>query len=703
MAENSKQNSLKKNKMSKKKENESYSIFDNSKKEITKEEYNNRVKNSFLFMRSSLSRPYILEIKPDSKNRKIKKKKAYFQLHLKSETNNNNKMKSFPQIKSKPEQNSYMNLQPKKTWLNCKKVFNICLKGYNPDEYSKESMFQKLNRENQTIENIKYKLGIRTNIDTLSLIDKPIISFSKKQTRNKTFKIPKNKLLFKSLNMHLNYKQKNENNFIKCMKKSQSSNFINKGINNILETRNIEDINALKEFRLGKKNKNREKIQEEKINLYSKLDRKKLSLINSQMIKLETAKKMRINLDFQYKINSFFYTVDKNAKHLQDEESDLEIVEEGGIFLIRESILKKEKLESYKENQSDFNFFCLKNIFRLDQFHIFGLISGKGKESKKCSRLLKSILIKFFSEEKNYINNEILEKNQFKQKIDYILYLLITEDFKFIKNIFNQLEPELEKMGIDIETTGATLSLIIFIKDKIISIKLGDIHPYFIYNVFDEKLKNNSLIRNPHWAHNLNNIFEQDRVEENNCKINSTINKIGHMNYKIEYTYDEEIHNILENDNIKCTRMIGYKKLRKIGILNKLDIQTFSMDMSKINDDERFFVKKDNKNSHASDYEYSKLIKKKGINPLNVILKFVLIGNDELFEVMKNSYYIKEIYEAMIKDENDGKNKNNFKYLFNIKKIIKKLVVDSAKMNKIFMNKNSLRDLSLALVIVEEC
>ena len=31
-----------------------------------------------------------------------------------------------------------------------------------------------------------------------------------------------------------------------------------------------------------------------------------------------------------------------------------------------------------------------------------------------------------------------------------------------------QLEPQLEKMGIDIETTGATLSLIIFIKDKII-------------------------------------------------------------------------------------------------------------------------------------------------------------------------------------------------------------------------------------------
>ena len=80
MEENSKKNSLKKNKMPKKKEDESYSIFDNSKKEITKGEYDNRVKNSFLFMRSHLSRPYIFEIKPDSQKRKIKKKKAIFSI-----------------------------------------------------------------------------------------------------------------------------------------------------------------------------------------------------------------------------------------------------------------------------------------------------------------------------------------------------------------------------------------------------------------------------------------------------------------------------------------------------------------------------------------------------------------------------------------------------------------------------------------------
>ena len=147
--------------------------------------------------------------------------------------------------------------------------------------------------------------------------------------------------------------------------------------------------------------------------------------------------------------------------------------------------------------------------------------------------------------------------------------------------------------------------------------------------------------------------------------------------------------------------MIGYKKLRQIGILNKPDIQTFSMDVSKITD-EKFGAKKSNNNSHSSDYEFHKLIKKKGINFINVFLKFVIIGNDELFGVMKNFYYIKEIYEAVIKDEIENKNKNNFKYFFNLKKLIKKLVIDSVNINNIFMNKNSLRDLSLALVTLEE-
>ena len=104
---------------------------------------------------------------------------------------------------------------------------------------------------------------------------------------------------------------------------------------------------------------------------------------------------------------------------------------------------------------------------------------------------------------------------------------------------------------------------------------------------------------------------------------------------------------------------------------------------------------------HVSDSDFSELINKKGIDFTKVILKFVIIGNDELFDIMKNSYYIKEIYEAMVKDENRFKNKNNIKFCFNIKNTLRKLVYESVEINKKY-NTNNLKDLALALVTLVE-
>ena len=575
----------------------------------------------------------------------------------------------------------------------------------------KKRQFLKNSSKEELTGNNQLRLNLQDTIDPLPINEKPIIRFTKKGGRTKSLhniNFAKNKLLFKSISMNINFRAPHRSNFVKCMNKSMSLNFVNRGINDILEKRNLEDFEALKELDLGKeKIKKEERKKKLKINLAYRFERKRLSLVNMKLPKLEMAKRMGISLDFQYKIHSFFYIGGKDQKILdyEDEDdnnvNDLEIVTEKGNFVIKESITKKEETVNNLEDRSMFNFFCLKNLLRLDQFHIFGLISGKGNDSKKCSRLLKKILVDKFSEEKNYINNEVLEKNRFKQKIDYILFIITNDKYKFLKDIFNSLETELIKMGIDIENTGATLSVIIFIKDKIISVKLGDIHPYFIYNVFDEKSNNNLMARNPHYDHNLSNILEQDRLEEYKCEINMSKNKLGKKNYKIEYKYDEEIQNILNNENIKCTRMIGYKKLNKIGIINNPDIQTFSMDVSKI-EKERLGAKRINMNPHASDTLFHALIKKKGIIFSDVILKFVLIGNDELFDIMKNSYYIKEINDAIIRDEIEYKNVENIKYFFNLNKTIRKLVDDSTELNKKFANDNNIKDRSLALVALEE-
>ncbi len=136
-----------------------------------------------------------------------------------------------------------------------------------------------------------------------------------------------------------------------------------------------------------------------------------MSVVFRSPISLDNIKNAGV---IQYQINSFFeIATDKNNNIKDDEdeeETDLQILSHEGNIIIRELLFsKKENLESYKEKQSIFNFFCVKNIFDIDDYNIFGVINGKGKESKKFSRLLKGILIEKFSDEKNYFkSNKIL-------------------------------------------------------------------------------------------------------------------------------------------------------------------------------------------------------------------------------------------------------------------------------------------------------
>ena len=703
MEDKNKKRPLNKKKNLIKEEQKFSSLFNNNKGEISQKEYDHRKKNCFFFMRSPVSNQIILEIKPDSKKKKKKKKKqrTYFHLQFKSETKNNN-IKPVHHNFNQEEKVTYINLQPRKTWLNCKKIYNKCLKDYNPDLSPKHKRFYNGIYKESIIEESNSKSNPKNYIEDLKILDRPSIYLNKDRgTRNKTLKLKLSKSVFLSKNLNKNrILNKYENNFIRYMNKTIDSNFVNKGISGILKDINLEDMKDLKEYKFGKDKNMKVNMKKRRINLSLKFERKRLSLLNIQLPKLKTAKEMGINLDFEYKINSYFEFGNKNSKIENEENEDLEIVAEKGNFRIKELYTKKETLENNKEIQSDFNFFCLKHIFRLEQFHIFGLICGKGNEAQKCSRILKKIFIDYFSNEDNYIDSEILEKIQFDKKIDYILFILTTNRFQFLKNMFNSLESELKNKGVDIENTGVTFSLILFVKDKVISAKIGDIHPYFIYNILSEDSNQNLILRNPHLQHNLNNILEQDRLEENKCEIIINKNNLGKKEYNIEYKSNEEIQNYLNNDKIKCTRMIGYLKLRKIGIINQPEIESFSMYLEK-GKIEKLGTKRENGNLHVSDSDFSELINKKGIDFTKVILKFVIIGNDELFDIMKNSYYIKEIYEAMVKDENRFKNKNNIKFCFNIKNTLRKLVYESVEINKKY-NTNNLKDLALALVTLVE-
>ena len=678
-----------------KEEEKKPNLYNNYNGGLSQEEYLKRSKNCFFFMRSPIAKFMIFEEKPDSKKKKKKKKKIfYYNYHNQLNPKNNSNLLSSKKNQKKENKITYTNLQPKNIWLKCKKVYNKCSKDY----IALKSKFNDRIKKDDS-------LGIKINDNDIILINQksknilnnnnPRLLGRRKTLFNST--IQKNFFL-NNLSKSRNTFLKKENNFIKHMNKTINSNFVNKGVNRILSNLSIEHIKDLKQLNSEKdKNINNNK---NRINASYKLQRG-LSLLNIYLPKLPMAKKMGISLDFEYKIKSFFELGTKSQINSEKEEdNNIEMISEKGKLILRESENKEEKIENPYENQSDLNFFCLNKILRLDEFHIFGLISGKGKDSKKCSRLLKKIFKEKFSDENNYFNDKT-EKKNYNQIIDYILEILTKDNFQFIKKIFNSLNDELTKEGINIEETGASIALIIFIKDKVISLKIGDINAYFVYGISDVKKEEHIIVRNPHLEHSIDNILEQDRLEEYKCEIKVYKNEINKKNYKIEYKSDIEIQKLINRDNIKNTRMLGYEKLKKIGIINEPEIRTFSMRIEK-NKYEKLPSKRiTNKNLHLSDNDFSMLIKMKGINFQETVLKFVLLGNKDLFEILGNSYYIKEINEALIKDRNDSKNQENIKYCFNMKKTLKMLINESIDLYKKYMSMDNFKDRAIGLVTLD--
>jgi hypothetical protein len=219
-------------------------------------------------------------------------------------------------------------------------------------------------------------------------------------------------------------------------------------------------------------------------------------------------------------------------------------------------------------------------------------------------------------------------------------------------------------------------------------------YSYYIYSISNEKDSDQIIIKNLHLEHSISNIIEQDRLEENNCEFNLTKDELGKNEYNIIYN-DNEIQNYIYENNIKFTRMIAFSKLKKIGIIGEPDIQLFSMNIGQ----NLLMHSRRNSNVESSlNFDFRNLNNKKEIDTNEGNLKFIIIGNNELFEFLKNKYYIKEINEALLKDEENNKNKDNIKYFFNLKNTVKKLVNDSVEIHKKYMKIETFKERCMALI-----
>ena len=216
-------------------------------------------------------------------------------------------------------------------------------------------------------------------------------------------------------------------------------------------------------------------------------------------------------------------------------------------------------------------------------------------------------------------------------------------------------------------------------------------YSYFFYLLSNDKnLNNNIITTNPHLEHLINNIIEQDRFEENKCEFILKKDEIGNNYYEIIHK-DKEIQKLINENEINFTRMVGFLKLKKIGIIGEPDIQILSMVIGPDNELNHSRRKSSSEFSFCNRFKNGNIIEEGK-------LKYIMIGNKELFEFLKTKYYIKEIHEGLLKDEENNRNKENIKYCFNLKNIVKKLVNDSVEIHKKYMKMETFRDRCMALV-----
>lgn len=672
-----------------KKEEKKVKPKSNKDEEISEKEYNEIKRKCFFFMRRHLSQNDIFHNRDNKITPNVRRKIKFRNTtnYFKDETADIQKKNK---NKKKDDKIVYDNLQPKSVWESCKKIYNKYKLECQPIIRKSISLLKK--RKNNIV---------KFNSDNININEEDVKSLNVPENltlmRTKSSNIKNiNKKIFKnshSLNLYRN------NNFIKCINKQKNKNFINKGINYIIKNRdllNISDLNkeiveddvnyirGLKEMDTGMRN------------LPFLFSRK----MNTSIVKKSTIDELMKSPFYQYKLNYFFEIGNNKDNNEEEEENDLEIISQKGNALMRELLFSKKVSSAYyRENQSEFNFFHLSKLFGIKDFYIIGVIHGRGKDSQKFSRFLKEMLIHKFSDEKNYLKASKVKykPKNYRIKSDFIYYAFTIENYILIKQIFNSLIDELKMKGVDVDETGAALTIIIFIKDKIISIKLGDITSLFVYYASDDKNLEHIILKNPHSEQLIKNIIEQDRLEENGCEFNIIKNERGQNDFVLK-SYNEEIQKLIIKDKIKFTRILGYLKLKRIGIINEPDIQMFTMNNAQYQNE---MICSRRIMSHVDPYykdNLKKIINKRGFNITEGNLKYILIGSYGMFEFLKSRYFIKEIDEALLKDEEINKNKDNLKFCFNLKNVVKKLVKDSIEAHKKYIKNESLMERCLTLI-----
>ena len=224
------------------------------------------------------------------------------------------------------------------------------------------------------------------------------------------------------------------------------------------------------------------------------------------------------------------------------------------------SIPGKDSESQIKLNQD--SYIIKRNINNIKNFNIFGVFDGHGFYGQTISIFLKENLIKKIEEHSQIISLNNLED----------IYKVFKKDnFKIIKNIFNEIDNQIlnEKKEIDTNLSGSTCNIIVQIGDHIICANTGDSRAILIYE--DKKYNSENYNDN-----NFNNYKVYPL--SNDCKPNlqqekERILKKGGIIRKLKDSFQNEfgpLRIFLKGSllpGLAMSRSFGDKLGKKLGII----------------------------------------------------------------------------------------------------------------------------------------
>ena len=204
----------------------------------------------------------------------------------------------------------------------------------------------------------------------------------------------------------------------------------------------------------------------------------------------------------------------KNENTSKNEKNDNNLLEKINIESISET--KKNNLNenntsnetSHKENNNSFikrceaisvagidicgtkinqdTYLIEKNINGFENFNMFGVLDGHGKDSHLVSQFIKDFII-------FRIKNHPLLK--YLKNLKDIYNKLIESKYKIIADTYKDADNELQKVGIDVINSGTTCVIVIQIEEHLICANVGDSRAILIYDEdFNDKNLNKSII-----------------------------------------------------------------------------------------------------------------------------------------------------------------------------------------------------------------